>query len=359
MELAALGSDITDLLLLAAGSADRRLRRDIVSALAELADPRTVNHLVHALGDEYSKVRRKAISALVRIGAPAVEPLMQALGSDQEKIRGYAAACLGQIRDPRAKHALLALLDDEDENVRRRAIRSIKDLVTVDDLPRLMALVLTAQPEHATPLIETISTIGEPARVAMEDLALRTRHPNAAYYLACSGDRRGRDILISLLESKDEDVIYAAVEHLTELREPQVVPFLANYLQTLNHWRAMMYAAALGEIGTTEAVDALIAGLDRDYVMARRGAMRGLAAAKDPRAIPHVIKAMSDDDGKMRNLAGEALLALGEPSIIPLQQALEEEGIASRRRRNRVLNLLDKLGKPQNVSLTSRGLRPC
>ena len=70
-------------MLLAAGSPNRHLRRDLVATLAELADPRSVDLLVTALGDDYSKVRRKAISALIRIGEPAVDALLEALASDQ------------------------------------------------------------------------------------------------------------------------------------------------------------------------------------------------------------------------------------------------------------------------------------
>ena len=343
LRLAALGPDIVMLLLLAAGSPNRKLRRDMTTAMVELADPRTVEHLVRALGDEYSKVRRKAIAALVRIGAPAVDSLMEALDSDQPNIRGFAATCLGHIRDPKAKNALLSILDDENENVRRRVIRSLKHIITEDDLPRMVEIMLEAPPEHAKPIVETLSSLGEAARGAMEDLGLRMQHPNAAYYLAVNGDQRGRDILIKHLHSDDETLVTAAIELLTELRDPNVVPFLADYLQTVTHWRAMWYAVALGEIATTEAVDALIGGLDREYMLARRGAVRGLSLAKDPRSIPHLINALTDEDGKTRSLAGDALINIGAHSIAPLQQALLEDSFEAKRRSNRVKHLLEKL----------------
>ena len=96
-QLAALGPDITDIVLLAAGSPNRHLRRDLVTALAELSDPRSVDLLVTTLGDDYSRVRRKAISALVRIGEPAVDALLDALDNDQPQVRKHALVCLGQF----------------------------------------------------------------------------------------------------------------------------------------------------------------------------------------------------------------------------------------------------------------------
>ena len=223
-KLAALGPDITDLLLLGTGSPDKRFRRDVVSALADLADPRSVEHLVEALGDDYSKIRRKAISALVSIGAPAVDALIEALGSDQAQIRGHAALCLGQIHNPKAKQKLMTLLDDEDENVQRRVIRSVRDLVTPEDLPLLLEFVQQAPPEHAEIVMEIFTALGDTGWHAMEDLAAQTQNPIAAYFLAVHGEQRGRDILIALLESKDEKTRYAAIELLAKLSDPHVVP---------------------------------------------------------------------------------------------------------------------------------------
>ena len=60
------------------------LRRDLVATLAELADPRSVDLLVTTLGDDYSRVRRKAITALVW------KALLAALDNDQSQVRKHA-----------------------------------------------------------------------------------------------------------------------------------------------------------------------------------------------------------------------------------------------------------------------------
>ena len=124
--LAKLGRDTTELLLAAASSPERRFRRGIVAALALLADERAVDFLIRSLGDDYSKVRRKAITGLIRIGEKAVDPLIEATASDQPSVRRYAALCLGHIGAPRAKPALLQALDDSEEEVRRQVLRALK-----------------------------------------------------------------------------------------------------------------------------------------------------------------------------------------------------------------------------------------
>ncbi len=177
----------------------------------------------------------------------------------------------------------------------------------------------------------------------MEEQAARTQNPIAAYFLAVHGKQRGRDILIALLESKDEKTRYAAIELLAKLSDSHVVRFLADYVQTVVDWRVMWYAQRLGEIGTPEAVDALISGLVCEYRLTRRGAVRGLGAARDPRAVPHLIQLLTDKDSKIRSLAAEALIQIGEPSVLALREALLEEDLEGKQRRNRVKSILEKL----------------
>lgn len=53
-------------------------------------------------GDSTPDVREEAAAVLVRIGTPAVEPLIAALNSNNWYVRQYAADALGDIKDPRA-----------------------------------------------------------------------------------------------------------------------------------------------------------------------------------------------------------------------------------------------------------------
>lgn len=61
---------------------------------------------------------REVIPALVKIGKPAVEPLIAALTAESEWVRSLAAETLGIIGDRRAVDALINLLQDDDESVK-------------------------------------------------------------------------------------------------------------------------------------------------------------------------------------------------------------------------------------------------
>jgi len=345
-ELAALGPDITDLLLLAVTSASRELRRDIVAALSELADPRAVDLLVVALSDSYSRVRRKAVGALMRIGVPAVEALIAALASDQSLTRQNAARCLGYIGAElgiadRVKPAIVPLLDDGDAEVRRHAAGALAELATSGDLDHLVKVVREATSWRAgKQAVETLIAAGEAGQAALLRLALDEHAVVAAYAIATQGDARGSDILAAFLDDADSARREAAMELLAELHDPRCAPYLAEQVQMLAHWKAMEYAQRLGEIGTPEAVDALIAALASEHMLTRRGAVRGLGAAKDPRAIPALIRALNDADGKTRGEAAKALEAIGPAVSAPLRESLSDDSQAGRQRRNYIRQIL-------------------
>ncbi|MBU6996398.1 MAG: HEAT repeat domain-containing protein [Theionarchaea archaeon] len=73
-------------------------------------------------------LRRKAATALEKVGAPAVEAVIIALEDENRYVRRMAALILGTIRDRRAVEPLIAVLGDQDTNVRRCAAESLGKL---------------------------------------------------------------------------------------------------------------------------------------------------------------------------------------------------------------------------------------
>jgi HEAT repeat protein len=341
--LAALGPEVTDLLLVAAGSPHRCLRRGVVSALADLADVRAVELLIRSLADDYTKVRRRAVGGLVRIGEPAVDPLIEATASDQVRIRRYAVFCLGGIGAPRGKPAVLQALDDAEAVVRRQAIRALVRLATIDDIERLKQVLREETWELALHATEILGALGEKGQQAMETMACDELNLAAAYYVALQGNPRGREILVKGLEQGPERREIAA-EFLRELGDARCVPFFAQELETIVDWRGAFIAHELGRIGTPQAVRALIQALSREYKLVRRGAVRGLAEAKDAVAVEPLIQCLGDEDSKARGLAADALVEMGEAAVQPIRDALHADRIPSKHGQNLAHRVLHKLG---------------
>ncbi len=89
--------------------------------LGEIGDPRAVRGLITLLRDDYYSVRREAASALIAVGAPAMEEAIAALEDEDGDVRKRAADLLAEIGDGRAIAPLEALLDDEDWYARKAA----------------------------------------------------------------------------------------------------------------------------------------------------------------------------------------------------------------------------------------------
>lgn len=99
----------------------------------------SVEQLIDMLKDKDENVRRPAVDALVKIGAPAVELLIAALKDKDWRVQQWTAAVLGDIGDKRAVEPLIAQLKDNDSDVREWTAtalgkigdkRAVKPLIT-------------------------------------------------------------------------------------------------------------------------------------------------------------------------------------------------------------------------------------
>ncbi|MFX0163096.1 MAG: HEAT repeat domain-containing protein, partial [Candidatus Hodarchaeota archaeon] len=96
--------------------------------LVRLGEP-AVEPLIQALKDKDIDIRSRAAEALVEIGEPAVEHLIQALKDEDRYVRRYTAWTLGEMGDKRAVEPLTQALNDGDNRVRealKAALEKIK-----------------------------------------------------------------------------------------------------------------------------------------------------------------------------------------------------------------------------------------
>ncbi len=106
---------------------DVAVRYQAARALAQFADPAVLPPLLDGLRDDDMYVRVQVTSALIRIGAPAVDGLTEALTDSRPAVRRAAAKALGKIgcADAAALRALSALLSDADAGQRRFAAEAL------------------------------------------------------------------------------------------------------------------------------------------------------------------------------------------------------------------------------------------
>jgi len=123
-------------------------RVQVALALGRLGDKRAIEPLIEVLqrsaplkdeeiaafgklpGQAQSRRRSvvKTLDVFVKIGPPAVEPLIGLLKDENAWLRSFAAEGLGELGDKRAVPPLVTMLKDEDEQVRQSATEALRKL---------------------------------------------------------------------------------------------------------------------------------------------------------------------------------------------------------------------------------------
>jgi len=286
------------------------------SDVEEMKKQGNVEGLVRVLKQTRNvEVRNAAEEALLKIGEPAVEPLIRVLEHERWGVRRAAAYVLGYIGDGRAVEPLIKALKDEDEDVRYSAACALGEI---------------GDRRAVEPLIEALSDEDEYEHVRMA----------AAEALALIGDRRAVEPMVRALES---DGIL-------------INDFVAD---------------ALVNLGLEEAVEPLIRALGSQQSYVRRCAAEALGKVRDERAVEPLVRALRDEDSWVRGAAAEALSRigwrprnpterayhllgrqewkelerLGEPAVEPLIRALNDDSESQRRAVETLVNIGEPAAK--------------
>jgi HEAT repeat protein len=191
----------------------------------------------------------------------------------------------------------LSLLENQDEQVREVAARSLFEFLDSEVLDAL--LELAEMPSHPG-FLEVLWLLGKSEEVRATELLLRNlSHPDArlrevsASALAEIGDVQALQPLILALEDESPEVRDAAAMALGELRDSRAVIPLIEQLQ--NAETQQVAAWALATIGDQRAVGPLTAVIDSDESDAMRSmAVRSLGRMSDGVNIDMFLQALQD-----------------------------------------------------------------
>ena len=237
--------------------------------LGEIRAAQAVPALVPLLASPDAEIRQHVAYALGMIrDKAATDALIGALKDTDPVVRGYAATALGEIGDPRAKEALLAALRTEDASVVNMAT-SLYNLGSAEVVEILIGKLRDPNPNNRLYAIYALGKISDPAMV----------HP-----------------LIEVLDS--EEIGWLAAKALVNIGQPALQPLLESLFSENRNVR--LYATyALGEI-------------------------------RDPKAARGVLRLLQDPDPLVLDTAAEALIAIGERSVIPAVTQLLQQPPAAR-----------------------------
>lgn len=283
------------------------------TALGEIGDLRAIEPLINAGGMNDFKTRQRATNAIIKIGTPALKPLINALQSQEWHIKRLAIVCLGEINDPQAIiPSLLATLKNEDD---------------------------------FELLCETINALSKfkDERI-IEPLLAMLHHENykvretAAIELGTLGDKRAVEPLITILETDEEKrtipagfydvyaVREAAAIALGEIGDKRAIqPLIQSF--ALGYGLREKAVKALVRIGTASAKSLRSVLNDSDWQV-RVGAVEVLGEIKDQGAVDLLIARLKDDEDVVRYTSAAALGKIGDKRAIgPLKAANYEDAV--------------------------------
>jgi HEAT repeat protein len=319
---------------------DDGVRQEAVIALGQLGDLGVLDAVLELLAHE--DFAQDALAILVDLGEPALEPLLS-MARDKSldrSLRIKAITALGRLEDARAVELLIALLADDEVGVRAsaaQALGGIKDSKAAESLllaakddslaVRFEALCALAALGDTRIIPSLVRVIGENSGGEVDDRAQRQMRNGirmrAMFALGGMGaqaveplkallateDRltllqatmvlaqvgpEGKAVLVEAAYDERPFVRGFAIERLCWKPDPELRDLFRAALQDADHRVRSKAAQALGQLGDTGSIEALIDLLQDRCWMVRYYAAWALARVGDDRAIAPLMDAYNE-----------------------------------------------------------------
>lgn len=274
---------------------DERVRAGATVALGESRNPRAVPALMRRfLAYSYFGGASESEKALVKIGKPAVLPLITALQHDKETVRQNAARALGEIGDPRAIEPLKRAFKSNLKWGRGWA-QGVLERFGAPAVPFFIESLESSSPHLRANAAMALGKIGDQRATLSLISALRDENwrvrSNAAFAFEVLKEPAAREPLLLALEDNNVNVRNGAAIALASIGGPRVLDRLIEHLKNDAAARPDV-AIALGRLGDRKAVEPLINALDDEDDFVRTVVAGALGVLKDARAIDPLIEAI-------------------------------------------------------------------
>jgi len=288
-----------DALVLAVEDPQPEVRADAARQLGEIGDQRAVELLIGLLSDGNDEVESKATDALVKIGSPAIEPLIKTMEEGDWTSRPNAAVALSQIEDTRINDLLLQDLISPNPDIQESALVAIGDRsISKDGVELLISALSDEDPQVRRAAAIVFGSIKVPTAVQP---------------------------LVEAFISYEEDMICAqyAQMALINIGEPSVAPMIALLDSTNGHieWNAQETLIKIGK----PAVEPLIVVLSDENPQVRINAIYSLGEIKDSRAIEPLLRILKEDEDILSDASRSALSKMGSSTIDLFIELLHDE----------------------------------
>lgn len=289
----------------------------------KLEENKNVEGLIELLEGEDRDIQDRALDALVRIGEPAVEPLIRILEDtySYDNTRSLAATALGTIGTP-AINPLIESLKKWQTNSRKFACEAFVKMGSKGVEPLINYIKTNYKSENdCDGPVSALCMIKEPAVEPLIN-TLKDSNPHvaakAAYILGEIGDARAISPLLTFIVNADKKVRVNSIEALGRFANIDAIgPILQNITDKDGKIREMTLwslSFIILRLKSTEAntlrsslTTPLLKALSDPYSGVRREAATALGHLGDVRTIDALKKCLKDSDEEVRENAEWAL----------------------------------------------------
>jgi HEAT repeat protein len=293
------------------------LRESMLRELHEIDNTTYGVEIANLLKHKNVSVRQSAISALIGTKKKEVVPLVIAALKDSDpRVRTDAVTVLWRIDDERITPALMKSFNDESAQVRKGVIFALSRRKSKESIPLYLKALRDVDPLVRAAGVNAFEWVHEPKVIpelldALKDENERVRSSSVRtlyVYIRCNTIKPNNEIIKSitpLLTDKDGDVRKEA----------------AYFMATVG-WRG--YRNMLSDAKIINKLLQIAEG-DENYLV-RASAIDALGLVATPRAIPILLKSLSDPQFQVRSSAATALANIGDKKVLPyLREALKKE----------------------------------
>jgi len=272
------------------------LRIDAAVTIGEIGGARALDALVGALGSTNAEVRGLAARGLARMREPgSVEPLCKALLSDTiADVRKAAAEALGKIADPMAITSLESALEDVEETCRCCAATALGEIRDARAVPPLCKALLENRSE----------SVRDAAAQALEKIA----HASAVDALV--------EALIVAVQRRNYSNCCSAASALGSIGDARAVTALITSLEQPPRISGTWGQGPMKEVPQPRRYDEDTVYRGPTTARARASAALALARIGDLRAVPALLRAVSDPDVSEGALEAFSMILERQPSNV-------------------------------------------
>lgn len=327
------------------GDRDWRVRKTIVDGFVRERSMAIITGLIDALADpENAGKRNSATEALIRIGTPAIEPIVARVRSESDlDVRLSLVNLLGDLRSPEGFEVLLELLkSEEDLNISSSIVSSIGKYRDAAALPHLIGLLRRRDDLWLEfHIVEALGEIGDrsslPAILPLySEKSLRKPVLEAIGKIADVGTL---SFLLKIIAEEEKLNLTAlrALVRIAEAPKPRVVEQMERSLIQRKFREAFPH----------EKIDPLIEHLHttpkRDV---KAFILKFLGWSGDQRALPILIDYLQQPD--TADIAAQGLIDFGPgamPAILDALQSAEEDDVVAL-----LLRVVNAIGGRESIS---------